>query len=223
MTANETVKSVSIILRELDTMTEQNLVDKIIREPWNWTQSNFMAYAAAAKILADAYIKMDVKTTSKNKLAAIKRIYRSCPSSRPSMQGFFTYENQYVLCDGHRLIRLQEDLVSIPHVTGGNLDVGKVMKDAIILEGGKTLKVPDLATLKMLKASSDQKPVTRALINGFVCVNLQYLIDMMEALPGCIMYQPDKPINPIYMKAPNGDDGILLPMHHSGLKKVIMI
>lgn len=223
MTANETVKNLSIILRELDVETRQTLADQIIREPWNWTKSNSVAYAAGAKMLADAYNRMDTRATSKNRLAAIKRIYRRCPSSRPSMQGIFTYENWYVLCDGYRLIRLQEDLVSIPHVTGGALDVKKVMEDPIKLEGGKTLSVPNLTELKILKASSDQTTVTRALINDFVCVNLQYLIDMMEALPGCIMYQPDTPINPIYMKASNGDDGILLPLRRSELQKEIKI
>lgn len=93
MTTNETVKNVSIILKELDTETGQNFADQIIREPWNWTKSNFVAYAAGAKMLADAYNRMDTKATSKNRLAAIKRIYRRCPSSRPSMQGIFTYEN----------------------------------------------------------------------------------------------------------------------------------
>lgn len=97
------------------------------------------------------------------------------------------------------------------------------MERPIKLEGGKTLTVPNLTELRMLKASSDQQPVTRALINNFICVNLQYLIDMMEALPGCVMYQPDTPIDPIYMKASNGDDGILLPLRRSELQKEIKI
>lgn len=53
---------------------------------------------------------------------------------------------------------------------------------------------------------------TSYFLDNFIHVNPQYLIDMIQALPGCTAYKPQSQTSPIYFEAPNGDDGILLPV-----------
>ena len=55
-------------------------------------------------------------------------------------------------------------------------------------------------------------------VNKNTWVNAQYLLEMMEALPGCEIYavESDLPCSrkPIYFKSDAGD-GVLLPVNHT--------
>ena len=58
-------------------------------------------------------------------------------------------------------------------------------------------------------AGNDRKPFC---IDGFIWVSPQYLIDMIQALPGCTAIRPARNIDPIYFGAETGE-GLLLPVN----------
>lgn len=135
-------------------------------------------------------------------------------ASRPEMCGLFTYGDRFVICDGYRLLRLTNDISSIPHVEN-DFDVASVMKG--LGPTSETLQLPTVGELRAHiithNVKRGRKTITTSyFLDNFIHVNPQYLIDMIQALPGCTAYKPQSQTSPIYFEAPNGDDGILLPV-----------
>lgn len=214
MTAEKLYEHICIMLREYDLHTDNEGADNVIANPENWVASDLIPfYASAAELVIEARTKLDTKTTPRTKLNAIKRIIKAVPDSRQQFRGLFPYEDRFIVIDGYRLIRLQNDISSLPHVEN-DFDVAAVMKN-----GGPTeemLQLPTVGELKAFITSNKVKHGRRFLapycLNDFVWCNPNYLIDMIQALPGCVAYKPKTSHSPIYFAAPDGDDGILLPV-----------
>lgn len=220
MTGEKFYEHICIMLREYDIHTGNEGADSVIANPENWVASDsFPFYASAAEILIEARTKLDTKTTPRTKQNAIKRIIKSVPTSRENFRGLFPYEDRFVVVDGYRLIRLQNDISSLPHVEN-DFDVASVMRNAVPTE--ETLHLPTVGELRAFVTENKVKRGRRFLatycLNDFVWCNPNYLIDMIQALPGCVAYKPKSPHYPIYFVTPDGDDGILLPVRSAALE-----
>lgn len=212
---NETIYShICVMLQEYDLHTGNRAADGVISNPEKWVDSEYFPfYASAAALLIETRVKLDTKATPRTAITAITRIYKNCNEARPNMCGLFTYGDRFVICDGYRLLRLTKDISSIPHVEN-DFNVASVMKD--VGPTGETLQLPSIGELRAYIVANNAKHRRRLpksyFLDGFIYVNPQYLIDMIQALPGCIAYKPKNQKSPIYFEAPNGDDGILLPV-----------
>lgn len=216
MTNEMLYKHICVMLQEYDLHTGNRGATNVIANPEQWISSNYFPfYAAAAEMLIEIRTRLDAKTTPRTTLAAITRIYKNCNDSRPDMKGIFSYEGRFVICDGYRLLRMTNDISSLPHVTN-DFDVASAMKG--IGPTAETLKLPTIGELKAFIAANKvrhgrTKLTSSYCLDNYIWCNSQYLIDMIQALPGCTAYKPKRPISPIYFEAPNGDDGLLLPVH----------
>lgn len=215
MTYETMYNHICVLLQEYDLHTSNRAADGVISNPEKWVSSEYFPfYASAAALLIETRAKLDTKTTPRTAIAAITRIYKSCNASRPEMCGLFTYGDRFVICDGYRLLRLTNDISSIPHVEN-DFDVASVMKG--LGPTSETLQLPTVGELRAHiithNVKRGRKTITTSyFLDNFIHVNPQYLIDMIQALPRCTAYKPQSQTSPIYFEAPNGDDGILLPV-----------
>lgn len=215
MTYETMYNHICVLLQEYDLHTGSRAADGVISNPEKWVDSEyFLFYASAAALLIEIRTKLDTKTTPRTVIAAITRIYKNCNENRPDMRGIFTYGDRFVICDGYRLLRLTNGISSIPHVEN-DFDVASVMKG--VGPTSETLQLPTVGELRAHIITHNVKRgrktmTTSYFLDNFIHVNPQYLIDMIQALPGCTAYKPQRQTSPIYFEAPNGDDGILLPV-----------
>ena len=73
------------------------------------------------------------------------------------------------------------------------------------------------AFISEMKAKHGAKNNIPYCIDGFIYVNPQFLLDFMQALPGCEAIRPEDAKHPIYFKSEDGD-GILLPVNPATVK-----
>lgn len=147
--------------------------------------------------------------------AAVKRIIRSAPGT---LKGLYELNKRYVVCDGARAIRFYDDIPELTRAESGP-NVDNIIDGDRYTSGvakSEPLMLPTVKDLKEHIAKSKAKKrftvnIPYELDGGEICVNAQYLSDMLQALPKCKAYKPMTRYSPIYFKAENGD-GILMPM-----------
>ena len=207
------------MLEEYDLHTGNRGADGVIARPNEWVDSAYFPfYASAAALLIEARAQMDAATTPRTVTAAVSRILKNADSSRPDFQGIFKNGDRFIACDGYRLVRLVDDITSLPHKENA-FDVACVMKGP--MQNRDALELPSVADLRAFiaaaKAKKSGKNRKYACINtpyclgGFWYCNAEYLLDVLQALPGCKAYMPDRASSPVYFTAENGD-GVLLPV-----------
>ena len=216
MTDEKMYEHICTMIREHDESSDKNNANRVIEHPDRWVSDWHPFYASAAELLIEIRSRMDAEVTPRARQSALRRILKNCPSSRPSMAGIFSYGDCFVICDGYRLIRLRNDISSLPHVKN-DFDVGTIMQD--IDASAEPLQLPRIGELRAYiaahKVRRGRKMVCEAYCLGdYVWCDPKYLLDMLQALPGCTAYMPKSPISPIYFTEPNGDDGLLLPVRH---------
>lgn len=215
MTNKKFYEHICVMLREYDLHTGNQGADNVVANPEKWVSSEYFPfYAAAAEVLVEIRSRMDTKTTSRSVVAAVNRIYKCCSKARPTMRGLFVRGDRFVICDGRRLLRLTNDISSLPHVEN-NFDVDSVMNS--VDPTTETLQLPTVGELRAYIIENKVKYGKRVgvkpyCIGGVVWCDPEQLIDILQALPGCIAHKPKSYSSPIYFEAPNGDDGILLPI-----------
>ena len=118
----------------------------------------------------------------------------------------------------YRLLRLNQDIPQLPHTQHKSTDLNptKLINEA--KKDGETFSLPTVGewekfVIEQRRAAEDADDfyATSYCLDNYIWVNPEYLLDMLNALPGCVAYKPDRPIDPIYFKAKNGD-GLLLPI-----------
>lgn len=207
MTTSKRYETICAMLRDYDMSTNGNTADQVISNPWHWQNIQTIPfYSSAAAMLIDCLKEMDSKASSRSAIAAIKRIVKHVPDHRPAFSGVFKRGDINVVCDGFRLIRFSSDISSLPHVEN-DFDVDGVFRGVNM--SGNVLPLPSVAELKAHIAAQKVKYGAKNydyllyFWADSVYVNAQYLIDMIQALPGC------------------GDDGILLPVLPPETKKEV--
>lgn len=223
MTTEKRIELITKMLFDYDIKTGSNAAKSVLENPHRWVDNHlFETYAAAAEMLIDARADLDKRTSKAGTLAALKRIAAS--KNHPSMAGIYERQDEagnniFILCDGHRLIRLQKDVESIGRNTDSRITSESFNRMMQGTDSGEELDLPTVAELKAFlsqeraRLGKEYKNSNHAYrIELGLWVNAQYLIDMIEALPGCKAYRPTRKYAPIYFKAESGD-GVLLPIN----------
>ena len=205
---------------------DPDLATHIVTHPFEYCDSSWPFYSAAANLLIDCRIRMDKAQSSATTVSAVKRICKEAMASvKPSLHGMFYQAGYYVICDGYRILRLKDELMCLPHLDPKATppDCDKIIK-AELPYATLELQLPDMADLKCYLARwratlGKNNPIALALLPEELFVNPQYLLDMMQALPGARAYvNPDRlGKGMIYFKADNGD-GVLLPVNPNGAR-----
>lgn len=220
MTPEKTYQHVCEMLHSYDSSTGNTAAAKVISDPSDFLRCFNPFYESAAALLLDARERMDKKSTPASVVSAVKRMVKSAVAGpRKYLQGMVCQKGLYCVCDSCRILRLKEDVTSVPHIenTPATPDLANLMKSAIDNMNVK-LDLPEESDVKAYiarcKAAAGNKHTYSYQLAENVYVNPQYLLDMLQALPECMCYtDADKAgKSMIYFVAENGD-GVLLPVH----------
>lgn len=233
MTNEKRYELICKMMREYDRVNGENSlvnVEKAIRDPYSAYNVSFGGkpysydpfFEAATELLRDALAGISEQSTSKTVAAAVKRMLAK-DDTRPALKFMhrieFRGEIRYAVCDGYRALALKHDITCLPHANEGENFID--LNQAMDLEKHVEINLP---TVKDLKATIAAHPElnsrkTRgnrapALLDEKIGVNAVYLLDMLQALPGCRAWMTGSYYKPIYFESEDGD-GILLPVRLS--------
>lgn len=160
-------------------------------------------------------------------LSAAKRIIKKAQKYARSdtFKGAWTTEVGQCVCDGFRGVILYDPLPGLPPVPATvdrNFDLQGVIDGA---KHDSTREITDLLptvpqakeTLARMKAEHPEAYkrtrhyLPAQIADTGIYVNPEYLIDMLEILPGAHVYA-STPLRPLYFEAPTGR-GVLFPIH----------
>lgn len=197
----------------------QQIAENIIENPQSGSGLPF--YREAAELLADVLKQLDKETTPRALAAVLNRIYKSAAKKHPDAAGVIQCGDRCAVTDGFRVLRLNSEPKSLPKAKNQEIDIEQWFKG---LGKEEDFPLPSLAALKVDKARLEMAhgksdKARRYRLNNRVMVDIDFLIDMLQALPGCKAYKPKAYYAPIYFKAQNGD-GILMPLNpNSGAER----
>ena len=223
MTPDKLYQLTCEMLHQYDGATGSNGADQVINHPDQFVRGIFPFYANAAEILIDCKTRLDKQTTPAAALSAIKRIFKSAMASgNQALHGIIQEDGYDCICDGHRIIRLSDRITSLPVLSEKVVPphIGNLMA-AALEQNQEEIPLPEFADLKAYvarckAAAGNSHHYSFQLLPYHVYVNPAYLLDMIQALPGCKAYinsdvtKAGKSM--IYFKAENGD-GVLLPVN----------
>lgn len=198
--------------------------------------TDFDGYGIAGVLSALIHeLKADIATEtckSSGKLGALnaaKRIIKSAKNGpRSALYGSWMEGDLQCYCDGYRAVRLREALPT-ETIPAGTMPMN--VSNIVESDRRNMGEVLSLPTIPDLKAHIKIGKVTNKFNNrgdrveydfgeGLPLVNAEYLLDMLELLPGCTAtaakHRPE--LSPIYFEA-DGGDGILLPVRRDAAKK----
>lgn len=225
MTNEKRYETICELMRSYDRIEngDERLAERLIRNPFDEVGKLHEFWGPASELLLDALTGISEKSTTKTVAAAVKRMLAK-DDRRPALKFMhrieFRGEIRYAVCDGYRALALKHDITCLPHANEDEnfLD----MNQAMDLEKHEEINLP---TVKDLKATIAAHPElnsrqTRgnrapALLDEKIGVNAVYLLDMLQALPGCRAWMTGNSIDPIYFESEDGD-GILLPVRLCG-------
>jgi hypothetical protein len=158
---------------------------------------------------------------------ALERIYKAVIAKnadcRPAMAGTFEQGGARCLCDGYRAIRIQSQAVQMPAsaAPGDPMDLSHVFngiasRPPVSLPSAEQLK----AEIKIAAATARAQGVKPSqfgaiakvqAVQGPIYINAQYLLDMLEAIPGYTTATAGNTYAPIYIAGPEGD-ALVLPI-----------
>lgn len=212
------------MLQSYDAATGNRGADHVIKNPREWVGNPYQPfYADAARLLLDLQESMEtVRVSDKSALSVFKRIIKRTNS--PSFKGITSSADEsgnpcYCVCDSYILLRLKRDFASLPHT---NLEhpatsdsIRSIMRTVDKSFSSETSGL-DLSEVKRFIAEQKAKhqgfmksPTPYYFLGSWF--NPLYLLDVLEALPGCTFYKPSKNTVPMYFASEDGD-GILCPV-----------
>lgn len=212
------------MLKDYDLHTGNKGATGVIENPHKFYDGEmkkyFPFYYAAAGLIIAAMEETEKKNkTRKFSIAAVKR-FIDMKHCNYQLRGVFKsqFSDMYCVCDGYRLLRLQNDIESLPHVELCSLDDSKLIIPS--QENRKEeIQLPSIDDVKNFirlnnckrskKEMNNAKPYE--LLPGDWHCNPFYLLDMLEALDSPKAYNPGSSCKPMYFEGVNGD-GILMPV-----------
>lgn len=227
MSPEKTYQLVCEMLHSYDSATGNDAAEKVISNTSDFLRCFNPFYESAAALLLDAKTRMDKSSSSASVVSAAKRICKSAIEHNSQRLGGIMFQKGfYCLCDGYRIVRLTEDVSSLPHLeyNPDRPDMSELMKDAFHNNHDR-IDLPELADVRVYISRIKSKGCTTREISyqlaEGVYVNPQYLLDMLQVLPDCKCYiNADKAgKSMIYFIADNGD-GVLLPVHPGTAKTI---
>jgi len=223
MTNEKRYATICEMLRQYDAMANLNFADEVIRRPseyedWSARNEELQFYKNGAKLLAECCAAMDREKAGSGRTAALKRIFKDTPTSRPSMRGYVKSGERWALITGCRFVRTEDKINSIPEADttkGDPFDVDKVVpKDYAERE---TVHLPSISEIKkhmaangITASNADMHPFEA--LPGWWC-NPQFLLDMVTIIPGGVAYKPNGYNDGLYYRSET-EDALLLPVRH---------
>lgn len=145
--------------------------------------------------------------------------------SRGNLHGAWMQDGKQCICDGYHAVILDSEIPGLPKVKE---DMEKMSLEGIFkplrTRAGVRLSLPTTGELKAAirlhsaeekakKASKNRKPATWDFGKDLPTVNAEYLLDMLELLPGCTAtVSESRPIiSTIYFQAEGVGEGCLCP------------
>lgn len=218
MTPEKTYQLVCEMLHSYDAASGNNAAEKVISDTSDFLNCFNPFYESAAALLLDAKTRMDKYTSSASVVSAVKRIVKAAlEGANQSLQGMMFQNGMYCVCAGYRILRLKEDVACVKHIqaTEHTPDLSHLVKDAADTATHQ-INLPSELDVKTYiarcKAVAGNKHTYSYQLSENVYVNPRYLLDMLQALPGCEcwVYAERAGKTPIYFNADNGD-GVLIP------------
>ena len=186
--------------------------------------------AKLARQLEEAIRQEQSRTKSRGGATQYKAISRhaSTDEYRKAYHGTIPTEKGRVLCDSYRAVRITNPDITTPENApeGHHINFEEIIKPAA---GAVETALPTIQELKAaikiykatVKAAHPHKGVKSRSVKpavvelqgrdgGKVYANAQYILDMMEALPGATA-QAGGAVEPIYFSSADGD-GIVMPI-----------
>lgn len=158
---------------------------------------------------------------------AANRIIKNaiCCQPRESLHGAWMQDGKQCICDGYHAVILDSEIPGLPQVKE---DMEKMPLESVFkplrAHAGARLSLPTTGELKAAirlhkaeekakKASKNRKPATWDFGKDLPTVNAEYLLDMLELLPGCTAtVSESRPISStIYFQAEGVGEGCLCP------------
>lgn len=152
---------------------------------------------------------------TKTVTAAVKRVYSGLDKESP-FRGIMTAGNFRIACDGAHAVFLRSCSPDLPATKKQSPSAEPLLTKLAEFENAPKTGELHLPTIRELKAwiktrrAKDKKKLAYNL-DG-VMVNPAYLLNLLEALPGCIAYRPENIIGGIVFLS-GEDRGILMPLH----------
>lgn len=165
----------------------------------------------------------DEKTAAaKTVTAACKRIMKN--SSFDDANGVIRSEDWSLVSDGYRIVALRSASLDLPAPTLANSERSTRFLDYLLKaedeNHGEKIDLPSVkdlkAWIKAETAANGKHGATEYDLGG-VWVNPKYLLDMLEALPGCIAFRPENLYKPILFVS-GEDRGVLMQVRHTEKK-----
>lgn len=246
MTAEKTIQTINAILtayaEEAARLGEESsyitkALEEVKNDPAGWTMRNpdyknaigtYKLFGACAAVLMDARSGLRNDTTSRETVAALKRIINNTPDNIKSWKGICPVKDKYIICDCARAVELLEDVPELPRAEHPEA-LPNLERIWTCAETKIPLVKPEKAEIKAYlaaekaagrgKASAPAHPYPITAEGGAVLymANPSYILDMIDALPGGVWYATGK-TSPVYIEAENGR-GILLPVNPEAEKR----
>ena len=160
--------------------------------------------------------------------AAAKRIIKNAIAVQPReyLHGAWMENGKQCLCDGYHGVILDSEIPGLPQAdTSSAMFTLNVALRPSRANNGPALSLPTVGELKSAikihdaeersrKKAKNRKPLTWDFGEGLPAVNGNYLLDLLELLPGCTATaSSNNPIlSAIYFHAEGVGEGILLPV-----------
>ena len=217
MTNEKRYENIVKMLYDYDRRTGERAADLVLARPEDFLKCPFSEfYACAAALIIEARAGIDKKQTPATVTAAVKRIMKTTPEGK---SGIAHYTSGYAVITKYSVIRLHNDLTALPHLDENEkypeTTLNKIMNGTIDAAAAEPLPLPTIPELKAYIARCKAiggKEHHLAVKVGNIYFNPAFLLDFMEALPGCVAYAPKSSIAPVYFKSENGD-AVLLPVN----------
>ena len=160
--------------------------------------------------------------------AAAKRIIKNAVAVQPReyLHGAWMEDGKQCLCDGFHAVILDSEIPGLPQA---KTDSDRMALDHVMapsrMNNGAKLTLPTVGELKAAikihdaeersrKKAKNRKPLTWDFGEGLPAVNGNYLLNLLELLPGCTATASSAyPIlSAVYFQAEGVGEGILLPI-----------
>lgn len=203
-------------------MTNTKLLEKLYGAEKNPAKISELIAEIKGEIIAEEAKKNGRAGT----LSACKRIIkRGKTQYRDALAGAWIDKNgRECVCDGFCAVRINTPL-GLEKIPAGvdPLDLERLIFDNARLNMGDALELPTIAELKAyikIKKAENKTGVIWDFGENLPAVNAQYLLDVLEALPGAVATPSSRRpfVTAIYFTSDNGD-GALLPIRKETIKR----
>lgn len=220
MTNDGKIKLLCDMIREYDSEVHAGVAERIINCPLEFDYIEVLPFfKQAARLLKEFYAQQDKQTQSNGRMTGLKKLvsFTLQDHVREGMRGIFRQDGKFDVCNGFFAVRLSEDVSSLPHANGRDTEFVRMNFERICAAGDRhEILLPSIREVKLflqnLPKGRKSADIYRYQVNENLCVDPRFLLPMLQVFQDATAYHNGNPLGPLYFIAPNGDDGILMPL-----------